>query len=66
MVIYLPAPLTVGVNEWTTQELPLLILLYRLIRSMMPLLPPMGGQELQGILGGVADGLELSKRPLCE
>jgi len=27
---------------------------------------PMGGQALQGVLGGVADGLDLSKRPMCE
>lgn len=30
------------------------------------MMPPMGGQELQGVLGGVADGLDLSKSPLCE
>lgn len=29
------------------------------------MMPPTGGQELQGILSGVAHGLELSKGPLC-
>lgn len=65
MVIFLPAPRAcqytwVGIS---TEELLLLIPLWRLIKSIMP---PMGGHWVQRILGGVADGLELSKRPLCE